>query len=363
MWQKDKTDANKLAAWTFDTAAKGQPYEATRFDGAAATGKAYTKKITAYDYLCNATTTELLLPEGDSLRTAGVGPTLTSTAAYRIDNTVSQTGSPAVGGLPYEAVEHKYNATGQQITTRGSSYYLKKANFYPQGDLRDLWLGTGEKLIYVTNSYEKGTRRLTGIKVTDDVNSYPLQDLAFTQDDAGNVTSIFDITTRGGAAKPDHQCFTYDGYSRVTEAWTPKTSDCAPAGRTTANVDGSAPYWTPYTYNEVSHYAGYDFDDTDWETIEAGVQVGWGHVGPAFLAHFHTAAHLEPLPAALLNATTDDEAPDGWYSYPLVGTSVTLSVALVQAACGEEVSVSVTGAETLELRLRTDTLLSAFASI
>lgn len=47
----------------------------------------------------------------------------------------------------------------------------------------------------------------------------------------------------------------------------------------------------------------------------------------------------------------------------MVGTSVTLSVALAQAVCGEEVSVSVTGAETLELRLRTDTLLSACASI
>ena len=255
MWQKDKTDANKLAAWTFDTAAKGQPYEATRFDGGAATGKAYTKKITAYDYLYNATNTQLLLPEGDSLRAAGVGPTLTSTAAYRIDNRVSQTGSPAVGGLPSEAVEYKYNATGQQITTRGSSYYLQKANFSPQGDLRDLWLGTGEKLIYVTNSYEEGTRRLTGIKVTDDVNSYPLQDLAFTQDDAGNVTSIFDTTTLGGSAKPDHQCFTYDGHSRVTEAWTPKTADCASTGRITNNIDGSAPYWTSYTYNEAGQRA------------------------------------------------------------------------------------------------------------
>ncbi|MFF5342556.1 hypothetical protein ACFY4H_17865 [Streptomyces althioticus] len=83
----------------------------------------------------------------------------------------------------------------------------------------------------------------------------------------------------------------------------------------------------------LSHYAGYDFDDTDWETVEAGVQ------------------------------ETDDEALDGWYSYPLVGTSATLSVALARAVCGEEVAVSVTGAETLELRLRTDTLLSAFAGI
>ncbi len=37
----------------------------------------------------------------------------------------------------------------------------------------------------------------------------------------------------------------------MTEAWTPKTADCAPAGRTTANIDGSAPYWTSYTYNEA----------------------------------------------------------------------------------------------------------------
>jgi hypothetical protein len=41
----------------------------------------------------------------------------------------------------------------------------------------------------------------------------------------------------------------------------------------------------------VPRYAGYAFDETDWEAIEAGIQ------------------------------DTDDEAPDGWYSYPLVGTS------------------------------------------
>ncbi|MFE2970687.1 hypothetical protein ACFXKC_45180 [Streptomyces sp. NPDC059340] len=83
----------------------------------------------------------------------------------------------------------------------------------------------------------------------------------------------------------------------------------------------------------LSRYAGYALDETDWETIEAGVQ------------------------------DTDDEAPDSWYSYPLVGTNATLKVALARAVGGQEVSVSVTGAETPELRLRTDTLLSAFASV
>jgi RHS repeat-associated protein len=259
LWHKDKTAANQLAAWTFDTIAKGQPYEATRYDGGAvAPGKAYTKRINAYDTLYNVTSSELLLPDGDPLK-AQLGTTpLKFTAAYRIDGTVSQTGSPAVGGLPSEIVSYTYNATGQQLTSKGTTGYLQGAAFSPQGDLRQLRLGTdgvSGKQAYVTNSYENGTRRLTGIQVTDDIHSYPLQDLTFTQDDAGNVTSIFDTTTLGGTAKPDHQCFTYDGYSRMTEAWTPKTADCAATGRTTANIDGSAPYWTTYTYNQAGQRA------------------------------------------------------------------------------------------------------------
>lgn len=83
----------------------------------------------------------------------------------------------------------------------------------------------------------------------------------------------------------------------------------------------------------LSHYAGYAFDELDWESIEAGVR------------------------------DTDDEAPDGWYSYPLVGTSAILEITLAQAVGGEEVSVSVAGAATPELQLRTDTLLSAFAAV
>ncbi|MER5348007.1 hypothetical protein ABT030_48720 [Streptomyces mirabilis] len=83
----------------------------------------------------------------------------------------------------------------------------------------------------------------------------------------------------------------------------------------------------------LSHYADYTFTETDWDTIELGV---WD---------------------------TDDEKPDSWYSYPLVGTSATLEVSLAQSVGSEVMSVSVTGAETPELQLRTDTLLAAFATI
>jgi RHS repeat-associated protein len=254
MWQASKSDANKLAAWTFDTLAKGQQDTAVRYDGGVA-GKAYTQKVTAYDNLYQVTSSQLLLPDTDPLVAAGVDKTLSFTASYNLDGTISQYASPAVGGLSAETVSYKYNSTGYQISSSGTTGYLQGAAFSPQGDLRQLTLGkdpiSSSKKAYLNWDYEAGTRRLTRSFVTDDVHGYMPQELKFTQDDAGNVTSIFDATTQGGTAKADYQCFIYDGYSRLTEAWTPKTADCASSGRTMSNIDGAAPYWTSYTYNQA----------------------------------------------------------------------------------------------------------------
>ncbi|WP_308409670.1 RHS repeat-associated core domain-containing protein [Streptomyces sp. A3M-1-3] len=251
MWQTSKTDANKLAAWEFDTLKKGQQDTAIRYDGGV-TGKAYTDKVTAYDAMYQVTANQLILPSTDPLVTAGVPATLSFTTGYRLDGAVSQHREPAVAGLATETVSNTYNATGQQLTAKGTTPYLQGAVYSPQGDLRQLTLATNPtagKNVYLTNDYEEGTRRLTSSRVTDDVHNYAAQELKFTQDDAGNVTSIFDASTLGGTGKTDNQCFTYDGERRLLEAWTPKTADCAATGRTTANLDGAAPYWTSYTYN------------------------------------------------------------------------------------------------------------------
>ncbi|GAA2516412.1 hypothetical protein GCM10010393_56780 [Streptomyces gobitricini] len=159
-----------------------------------------------------------------------------------------------MGGLPAETVAHTYGDLGQQFTSHGTTQYLQATQYFPQGDLRQLTLGTSStsKKVYLGYDYEDGTRRLTRSYVTDDVHGFMPQELKFTQDDAGNVTSIFDATTQGGTAKPDYQCFTYDGHRRLKEAWTPKIADCAATGRTTANLDGAVPYWTSYTYNAAS---------------------------------------------------------------------------------------------------------------
>ncbi|MFC5239583.1 hypothetical protein [Streptomyces atrovirens] len=99
------------------------------------------------------------------------------------------------------------------------------------------------------------------------------------------------------------------------------------------SIDGWIWSRNPRSFLEVlSLFAGYEFDATDWRTIEAGVQ------------------------------DTDDDNPGLWYVHSLAGVNATLEVNLARAVGGEETSVRVVGAEAPELRLRTDTLLSAFAA-
>ncbi|MFD7232128.1 RHS repeat-associated core domain-containing protein [Streptomyces sp. NPDC059881] len=251
-WTGTKTDATKLAAWTFDVLAKGQNDTAVRYENGLGqtNSKAYTQKVTSYDPLYRVTGSQLILPANDPLVTAGVPATLSFSSVYNVDGTVRQVGNPAVAGLPSEIVSNTYNAVGGQLTAQGTSQYLQAASYSESGDVRQLTLGTsgtGAKA-YLNFDYEQGTGRLTRSYVTDTVHGYMPQELKFTQDKAGNVTSIFDATTQGGTTKADYQCFTYDGHRRMTEAWTPKTADCAASGRTTANLDGAAPYWTSYTY-------------------------------------------------------------------------------------------------------------------
>ncbi|MFE3403141.1 RHS repeat-associated core domain-containing protein [Streptomyces anulatus] len=251
LWQSEKSDANKLADWTYDTLLKGQPDASTRYVGGAA-GKKYKKQVTAYDTLGRATSTDIVLSADDPLVTSGaVTSTLTFGTAYLPDGSVANTKEPGAGGLAAEIVSPKYNATGLVTELSGTSTYLLGVTYSAIGQVEQLSLGAGAKNTYITNKYEPGTGRLTRSHVTDQTHPYMLQDLNFARDNAGNVLSILDPTTLGGTAEADNQCFAYDAHRRMTEAWTPKSADCATSGRTTANLAGAAPYWTSYTYNSA----------------------------------------------------------------------------------------------------------------
>ncbi|WP_328847635.1 hypothetical protein [Streptomyces sp. NBC_00258] len=82
----------------------------------------------------------------------------------------------------------------------------------------------------------------------------------------------------------------------------------------------------------LARYAGCDFDGTDWQAVELGLEA------------------------------TDDGHPVRWYSYPLVGSDHHIEVHLAKAVSGDEVSVRVAGTSNPELLLRADTLIAAFAT-
>ncbi|WP_079185581.1 RHS repeat-associated core domain-containing protein [Streptomyces sp. NBRC 110465] len=251
-WNGSKTDANQLTARTYDGVFKGLPDSTTRYVGGK-TGAAYTKSVTAYDSLSRPTGTRLTLPSNDPLVTAGAPATVDFTSYYNIDGTLQNSSEPALGGLPSEIVDYGYNGLGNVTSVTGTTGYLRAADYSALGQVQQLTLGTGgsgAKNVYVTNTYEQGTGRLTRSHVTDQTHPYMLQDLTYGFDDAGNITSIADPTTLGGSAAAETQCFAHDGHRRLTEAWTPSSQKCSDTRSATA-LGGPAPYWTSWSYNDA----------------------------------------------------------------------------------------------------------------
>ncbi|GGV69313.1 hypothetical protein GCM10010261_63770 [Streptomyces pilosus] len=249
-WADSKTDTNQLTGYTYDTLLRGQPTSSTRYVGGK-TGQAYTTTVTAYDSLGRATKNQLELPADDPFVIAGQPRTLGFESSYSVDGALRLTREPAMGGLESEAIDYDYDGLGNLTSFGGSTGYLRNVSYSALSQAQQLTLGTGgtgSKSIYVTNRFEEGTGRLTRSHVTDQTHPYMLQDLNYTYDQAGNVTSLKDPTALGGESSADAQCFAYDGHRRLIDAWTPKSQNCADA-RTASAMGGPAPYWTSYAYN------------------------------------------------------------------------------------------------------------------
>ncbi|MFJ6993947.1 RHS repeat-associated core domain-containing protein [Streptomyces sp. NPDC003090] len=249
LWSGSRTDAAKLAHWTFDTVMKGKESDSTRYEGGVA-GRAYTKRITAYDALYRATTTELLLDSNDPLVKAGAAAGVYAFHnSYNLDGTLKALDEPGAGGLPAETISYEYNSTGQVTAVTGATGYLLGASYSNVGLPQQLTLGVSSaaeaRKMYINSHYEDGTDRVVRSYVTTPQTApYKPQDLYYSYDEAGNVTRIADIPNADPKLKSDVQCFRYDGHRRLAEAWTPATDECAGSQQ-----GGAAPYHSTYTYN------------------------------------------------------------------------------------------------------------------
>jgi len=244
-WDGTQDSTHQLTKYTYDSliGGKGRPTAAIRYVGGT-TGKIYSQVVTGYDALGRPKGTKTVIAASDPLVVAGAPQTFTTSSTYNIDGTIQSTSMPAVAGLPVETITNSYNDLGMLTGTDGMTDYVQNIGYSPYGEIEETRLGTssGAKQLQILNRYEDGTRRLANTHTVDQTNTGYTSDVDYAYDTTGNVKSI---TDKAGAK--DTQCFTYDGYRRLTEAWTPSSNDCATT-RSASTLGGPAPYWTSWTY-------------------------------------------------------------------------------------------------------------------
>ena len=234
----------QLAAWTFDSLAKGQPDASTRYVGGAK-GSAYVTQTTGYDTDYRPTGSKTVIPavEGEL-----AGTYQTSMSYSPNTGLLDSTTLPAAGDLPSETVRNTYNVNGLLLTSSGNAHDVTDTKYDQTGKILSRTVGAYPYQVVQQNLYDPATRRVTNT-FTDasagteflnpsQLNTYGVDDVSYTYDAGGQLTSIADLQNQNiaGAYYPgeparDNQCFTYDYAGRLTNAWT-DAGDQTPAAAT-----------------------------------------------------------------------------------------------------------------------------------
>ncbi|WP_165956641.1 RHS repeat domain-containing protein [Kribbella antibiotica] len=233
-----KSDATVRSEFSYDVPGNlGQAFGSTAYPKGKA-GPAYKTNIVSRNILYKPTTLNVVVPADGDPELAG---TYKTTIGYKPDQqTVSYSTQPGAGPVGLETVDFGYNELGMPTSLTGGTggaQYVNDVAYSPLGDPVQYKLGARNDM-QIANRYENGTRRLLK---TFSGNTTIYSSHEYTYDDAGNVLSDKNLI---GA---DAQCFDYDGHRRLTEAWTPASSDCSTAPNT-GSLGGAAPYWQSWTY-------------------------------------------------------------------------------------------------------------------
>ncbi|PZF79455.1 hypothetical protein C1I92_31040 [Jiangella anatolica] len=226
-----------LSEWTYDTLLLGQLTSSTRREGTAA----YMTAVTGYDTAYRPLGTRVTIPSAEGTLLDG---SYTFTTTYNPDGSVATTTMPAIGGLPAETLQHRYEATGAEDWMYGYNTYAVDTIWSPYGEILRRGQGQYGTASWQTNQYETGTRRLIRSRIDrEDQSVY--SDLRYGYDDAGNVTRIADQPAGGTA---DIQCFKYDYLRRLTKAFTATDTGCGTVDLPPA-TGTSSKYQQDYTYD------------------------------------------------------------------------------------------------------------------
>ncbi|GAA3044286.1 RHS repeat-associated core domain-containing protein [Actinokineospora globicatena] len=296
----------KRAAWTYDTAVNGigMAASSTRYDNQ----NAYTTTVNGYDAGGRSTGTTITIPAAEG----ALAGSYSTTAAYRPNGSLESLAHPAAGGLPSETVAIGYNALGLPDTLTGASSYVKQTTYTDVGELGQLITSTAAtgKKVTQTFYYERGTRRLSQLRLDRQATGLNQGNLYFSYDEAGNVTRIADLPI---GLPSDIQCFRQDSQQRVTEAWTPAADNCA-TNPTVAALGGPAPYWQSYSYDAIGKRTGETQHASGGDTTRTYTYPAAGQPRTTSLSQVSTAKTGQPT-------TTDT------FTYNNTGDTLTRNVA------------------------------------
>ena len=140
-----------------------------------------------------------------------------------------------------------YNALGQLNSVSGSGVsYVSSTTYNARGQVTEQRLDTGSNGLTRQYVYDQNTMRLTTLRAGVASPYTNLQNLSYTYDAVGNVTSIVD-----GVNSSQRQCFGYDALDRLTNAFTGNS------GCTAYTTGGTGPYNHTYVYDAIGNLTSY----------------------------------------------------------------------------------------------------------
>ncbi|WP_433367959.1 polymorphic toxin-type HINT domain-containing protein [Streptosporangium sp. CA-115845] len=251
-WVGEAGTGTKAAEWVYDTLAKGQLTSATRYVGASA----YTDTVTGYDDSYRPTGTKLTIPAAEG----ALAGDYAFTAGYDRAGNLTGQGMPAAGGLSAETLALSYTDLGlpKTLTSNhaGSTTYVKDTLYSETARVSERHYGANAqvKRAFTWDTSTGWLSRLTTTAKADTATPVTAQDDQVTYNAAGEITRILDAASAVPGTTPGQsECFTYDGLSRLSAAFTTTTAASCATGPATGGVD---PYNQSYTYDGVGNLTG-----------------------------------------------------------------------------------------------------------
>ncbi len=293
-----------VATWVWDTLKNGLLTSET----SVSNGVTYKTGNLGYDSSGNVSGTYVTVPAGQSL--AGT---------YRTQYSYSTTGlllsgTPAAGGgLPDDVLTYTYDKFGNPASESGSDVYASGAVWTPYNEISQIQLGSGPSKAALTYSYDNQTRAVTGINLSDQQPSPQVDNTTYSYNADQQVTQEADTQGASGAPVED-QCFSYDGLSRLTQAWTSSNACATNPATGNGTVSGPEPYWQSWTFDSLG--------DISTRTDHAPAGSSSGDTTTSY--HYSTTGPAHAVSSTSATNTVSGSQGSTSYGYNGAGQTTTL---------------------------------------